>query len=1038
MANNNETTTKFKVDISELKAGITEANRQIKLANAQFKAASAGMDDWSKSADGLGAKIKQTDTVLNNQKAVLTAYEKQLDLIVAQYGENSAEADNMRIKIANQQAAVAKTEKSLGEYKTALVNLETEQQKSAGAYDTLKAKINEQEQELSSLKNQYKNVVTEQGATSTEAQELAGKIGTLSSKLSENKSKLNDAENAADQFDNSLEDVGEKASNTTNGGLSVFGVALGNLVANVVSNAINKMKELVSQTIEVGKNFDTAMSKVGAVSGATGSDLETLRNKAKEMGSTTQFTASEAAEAFNYMAMAGWGTEDMLNGIEGVLSLAAASGSDLGTTSDIVTDALTAMGYSAKDAGRLADVMAAASSNANTNVELMGATFQYAAPVVGALGYSMEDTAEQIGLMANAGIKGEKAGTALRSILTRLSAPSSETASAMEALGISLTDSEGNMKTLDEVMGDLRNSFSGLSETQKTQYAKQIAGQEAMSGLLAIVNAAPADVDKLSNAISNADGAAAEMAKTMQDNLGGDMTKLGSQFEGVQIAIYEKFEPALRAGVGVLSNLLDAIDFVVKHSTEFISVLKSMAVAVGTYVAYTTAITVMRKGWMALAVVQKVVTAAQWAMNAAMSANPIGLIIAAIAGLVVAFVTLWKKSDAFRAFWINLWEGIKTTVGTVVEGIKGFFVGVIDWIKNNWQNILLFLINPFAGLFNLLYQKCEGFRNFINGLWEGIKGLFSAIGQWFTDNVVTPVSTALTPLFSFITQSVNNILGLIRGTWALIQAVLGLVFEWVKKNVITPVKKAFSSLFNSIKTLASSAWNGVKAIFTGVKTWFTDNVVTPVKTAFSGIWSNLKNGAFNAWNGVKEVFGGIATWFKDKFSAAWTAVKNVFSTGGKVFEGVKDGIVDAFKSVVNAIIRGINKVISIPFKAINKILKKIKKVKVAGIQPFKDMIDELSIPQIPELETGGVLKKGQVGLLEGNGAEAVVPLDKNKLWISKTAKELKKSLANEGMTSGGGNVTNYTFNQTNNSPKPLNRLEIYRQTKNQIAFAKGV
>ena len=217
--------------------------------------------------------------------------------------------------------------------------------------------------------------------------------------------------------------------------LFVVPPALADLVADGIRMAISALKDLATETIKAGMGFEQGMAQVQAISGATAEEMQLLSDKAKEMGAKTKFSASESAEAFNYMAMAGWETEDMLNGIEGIMNLAAASGADLATTSDIVTDALTAMGYSAGDAGKLADVMAAASSNANTNVDLMGKTFQYAAPIVGALGYSMEDTAVAIGLMANAGIKGDKAGTALRSVLTRLSAPPKECAEAMEELG---------------------------------------------------------------------------------------------------------------------------------------------------------------------------------------------------------------------------------------------------------------------------------------------------------------------------------------------------------------------------------------------------------------------------------------------------------------------------------------------------------------------------------------------------------------------------------------------------------------------------
>lgn len=380
------------------------------------------------------------------------------------------------------------------------------------------------------------------------------------SELKKYESELKDCQNGTGRFADATDDL-DDAVRSASDGFTVMKGALANLVADGIRVAISGLKDLAKATLEAGMNFESAMSQVEAISGATAEEMEALTEKAKEMGAKTKFSATESAEAFNYMAMAGWKTEDMINGIEGIMNLAAASGEDLATTSDIVTDALTAMGYSAGDAGKLADVMAAASSNANTNVALMGQTFQYAAPIVGALGMNMEDTAVAIGLMANAGIKGEKAGTALRSILTRLSAPPKECAEAMDDLRISLTDSEGNMRSLDDVMQDLRKAFDGLSETEQTSYAKHLAGQEAMSGLLAIVNAAPADFEKLTKAVEGSNGAAEEMAETMQDNLGGQITLLKSKVEGIMIKVFEKASDSIRGAVDTISGALDDIDW---------------------------------------------------------------------------------------------------------------------------------------------------------------------------------------------------------------------------------------------------------------------------------------------------------------------------------------------------------------------------------------------------------------------------------------------------------------------------------------------
>lgn len=1171
----NETTTKFKVDISDLKKNIQEAQRQIRLANAEFKASSAGLDNWAKSADGVSAKIAQVEKVLKAQKTILADYEKQLALIVKEYGENSKEADEMRIKIENQRAAVAKSEKALGDYQKQLAEIEAEQKASAEAAEKentalskLKKTIEEQEAALKDLKEKYSNIILEQGKDSDAAKELAKQIDDLSGDLKENKSSLSEVSEAADDVDNSFEE-------TSKGGISAFGVALGNLVANVISAAVSKLKELVVETINAGKQFDSSMSQVAAVSGATGDELEMLREKAKEMGSTTQFTASEAADAFNYMAMAGWKSEQMVEGISGVLNLAAASGTDLATTSDIVTDALTAMGYAAEDAGRLADVMAAASSNANTNVEMMGETFKYAAPVTGALGYSMEDTAVAVGLMANAGIKASSAGTALRGTLSRLAKPTDEMTSVMAELGLITTETvkeidsdklakaqskvasktatmekaqinynaavkkygessdqakkaaislenaerglaeankelakvqegklvtqyknmsmleneQGEMLSLMEVMQLLRDKMSGLSEAEQAQAAASLFGQEAMSGMLAIINASEEDFNKLTTAVNESEGAAEKMANTMMDNLGGDLTKLGSQFEGVQLAIYEELEPALRKGAEILSGLLDGVKWLVDHGNEVAGVITTIAAAVAGYLAYTTAVKVMTEGWAALTIVTKAQAAAQAVLNAVMSANPIGLVVAAISALVAAFVYLWNTSEDFRKFWQDLWESIQEVAGDVVEAVAGFFSGLWDGIKNVWSAVSGFfsgiwdsiqesagnLVEKVAGFFEGAWNAIKSVWNAVVGffefIWESIKTAFNAgiefikkvfepvvnfyksafniikelavgcwnaiqkvweiVSTWFDENVIQPVKAFFTGLWDGIKNAA-------QAAWDGIRAAWDAVSNWFSESVIEPVESFFTGLLDGIKNTAQSAWDGVKKVWEIVSSWFKNTVVKPVEDFFTGMWDGLKNGAQAAWEGITGVFTHVVDWFKDKFSRAWQAVKDVFSTGGKIFDGIKEGIVDAFKTVVNAIIRGINKVIALPFDGINAVLDKIKNVSIVGYKPFENLISRLPVPQIPELEKGGVLKRGQVGFLEGNGAEAVVPLENNAKWIRATANDLKKALASEGLVgsaAASSTVNNtYNFNQTNNSPKALSRLDIYRQSKNLFAM----
>ncbi len=347
----------------------------------------------------------------------------------------------------------------------------------------------------------------------------------------------------------------QEVSTKIKGGFA-FGVMseIGSKAVNAVTGSISGMARGV---VDAGMSFESAMSSVAAISGATGQDFDMLRSKAKEMGATTQFSATEAANAMEYMAMAGWKAEDMTSGISGIMNLAAASGADLATTSDIVTDALTAFGQTAADSGRFADVMAAASANANTNVEMMGETFKYAGAAAGAMGYSVEDLAVATGLMANSGIKGTQAGTSLRSTITRMAKPTKESGTAMKALGISITDAKGKMKPFGEIMKDMRKGMKGMTEDQKASYAAMLGGQEAMSGLLAIANASDADFEKLTKAIDGAAGSAEKMAQVKLDNLKGDVTILQSALEGLSITAFDGMSGAFRGIVQMVTGVVD-------------------------------------------------------------------------------------------------------------------------------------------------------------------------------------------------------------------------------------------------------------------------------------------------------------------------------------------------------------------------------------------------------------------------------------------------------------------------------------------------
>ncbi|MGO5542631.1 phage tail tape measure protein [Blautia sp. HCP3S3_H10_1] len=619
---------------------------------------------------------------------------------------------------------------------------------------------------------------------------------------------------------------------------------------------------LGTAAVKTAADFDTAMSQVAAVSGATGSDLDALRDKAREMGAKTKFSASEAAEAMNYMAMAGWKTTDMLGGIEGIMNLAAASGEDLATTSDIVTDALTAFGLSADDSGHFADVLAAASSNANTNVSMMGETFKYCAPIAGALGFSVEDTAEAIGLMANAGIKSSQAGTSLRTIMNNLTGEVKICGSSIGEVTIATTNADGSMRGLSDILADCRVAFSGLSESEKAAAAETLVGKNAMSGFLALMNAGEADINKLSGAIENCDGKSAEMAATMQDNLAGQLQILKSQLEELAISFGELLMPAIRTIVGWIQQFVDWLNGMDEGTKKVIMTVALLAAALGPVLivigkvisAVGTIMTIVPK----IAGVINVVKGAFAALNATMLANPIFLIIAAIAALVAAFIYLWNNCEGFRQFWIDLWENIKAVAVAVWTAISEFFTAAWEAIKLAAETVW------------------NGIRDFFSGLWEGIQLIFTT--------VVTAISTFLSLAWTAIQTTVTAVF-----------TAISTFFSTIWNGILTIV----TTIVTAISTFLATAWNTIKTIIT--------TVLTAIQTVFTTVWNAIKTVITTIVNGIKNTISTVWNSIKSTVSSVVNAIKNTVSN---VFNSMWNGIKSTISGIYNTIVSGFNSAIS--------------------------------------------------------------------------------------------------------------------------------
>ena len=750
---------------------------------------------------------------------------------------------------------------------------------------------------------------------------------------------------------------------------------------------------LGAAAVKTAADFDSGMSKVAAISGATGDDLDALRDKAREMGAKTKFSASEAASAMEYMAMAGWKTEDMLGGIEGIMSLAAASGEDLATTSDIVTDALTAFGLSAQDSGHFADILAAASSNANTNVRMMGETFKYCAPIAGALGFSAEDVAEAIGLMANAGIKSTQAGTALRTIMNNLSGEVKITGAALGEVTIATTNADGSMRDLSDILADCRGAFSQLSESERAQAAEALVGKNAMSGFLALMNAAPEDIEKLSTAIDNCDGTAAQMAETMQDNLAGQLTILKSQLEELAISFGEMLMPAIRAIVSKIQAFVDKLNGMSESQRKailtiglIVAALGPLLVIIGTLISK---VGVAMQGFVKLAtgvkklgVAVKAGTGVFGKLGAALGgiSGPVLAIIAVIAVLVAAFKHLWDTNEEFRNAITGIWEGIVSKIQAFCQGIVdrlnalGFdFGSIVDVLKSLWDGLCQFLAPVFEAAFNVVSTVLGTVLDVITGLLDVFIGLFT--GNW------SQMWEGVKEIFSGIWDGIT---GLFDTALNLLKSLAETVFGWFGST--------WESVWSGIKSFFETIWNGIVAFFTAIWNAIVSTVtaqINAVKTVVTTVFNAIKTTATTIWNGIKTAISTVVDGIKSKVSSVFESVK---STATNLFNGIKSTATSVWNGIKTAIITPIE-------AARDKIRSALDAVKgfFSGLKlelphiklPHFRVSGTLSIspPSVPHLsidwyKEGGIMTKPTVFGMNGSalmaggeaGSEAILPL----------------------------------------------------------------
>ena len=754
---------------------------------------------------------------------------------------------------------------------------------------------------------------------------------------------------------------------------------------------------LGTAAIKTSSDFESAMSKVSAISGATGTNLDKLNKKAQEMGSKTKFSATEAANAFEYMAMAGWKPEDMLDGIEGIMNLAAASGEDLATTSDIVTDALTAFGLSAKDSGHFADVLAKASSSANTNVSMLGESFKYVAPVAGALGYSAEDTAIALGLMANAGIKGSQAGTALRSSISRLVKPTDDAAAMMDKYGISLTNADGTMKPLGEVMNNLREKLGGLSEAEQAQAAATLFGQEAMSGMLAIINASDSDYQSLTDSIYNADGAAQQMADTMLNNLSGQLTLLKSALEGLAIQFGEILMPYIKQFVGWLQSLVQKLQEMTPEQKEQIVKWAAFAAAIGPVLVVVgklvTGIGGVISAFGKIPVIISSAKAAFTAIGAAIGgiSAPVVAVVAIIGVLIAAFVNLWKTNEKFRNNLKKIWNQIKKTFDKFTKGIVdrlnqlGFnFKDITEVISAIWKGFCDLLAPYFEGVFQYIADTFEVIVNVIlgvldvfisifkgdwTGAWNAIKGIFISIWTYIKDwfsNILNTIKGIFNVVLGWFGTSWeecwNGIKTFFEGIWNGIVSFFTGILTGIQNTfttVFTAISTFFTTTWTNIKTFFEGIWNGLTSFLSGA--WETMKNIVQVgimfiqelfnaaveilSIPFRFIWENCKEIILSAWESIKTTVSTALNFIQNLITTVWNAVSSFFMTIWNAISSFMSSIWEGIKSIVSNAINSVKNTITTVFNAISSVIttvwNTIKNTISTVLTSIKDIVSSI-------------------------------------------------------------------------------------------------
>lgn len=872
----------------------------------------------------LAAKISTQETVLKNLEQGYADY-----IVTGQ--EGTEEAEQLASTIQELSGELTENRGTLDAAEKAARALSETMDDAGGEAETLRSTISKQEDTLQQLKQRYVDVATEQGETSDEARELARQIQDLSSELHENKTKLSDAEYAADKLDNSLEEV-ESSAKKADDGFTMFKATLANLAADAIMRAVDGIKNLVGNVIELGQNFTSTMSEVSAISGATGEDFEKLEACAREYGATTVFSASNAAEALKYMSLAGWDADQSTSALGGVLNLAAASGMELGAASDMVTDYLSAFAMEAGDAAYFADLLSYAQSHSNTTAEALGEAYKNCAANLNAAGQDVETVTSLLEGMANQGYKGSEAGTAMAAIMRDITNGMKDGAIKIGETSVAVMDAQGNFRDLTDILTEVEAATNGMGDAERAVALSSAFTADSTKGLNLILNEGMDNIAGYEEELRGASGSAEEMANIMNDNLSGDVAAMNSAFEELGLKIYDALESKLRAGVQFITNgVIPAIEWLGGHIPEVTIAVSGLGAVIAAM------------NWGTISSKIAMVKGALVKLAAALGgvSLPAIAIIAVITAVALAFTNLWKNNEEFRNKITAIWDGIKAKFDEFGQGIVdrlnalGFeFEDITEVMKAVWDGFCEVLAPIFEGVFQQISNILNEALDILTGLFDIFAGIFT--GDW--DMVWQGVQEVFGAVWDFVVATFENWISTFTSLADTVLGWFGTDWETVWTNVKTffsdtwnAISSFFSGILTGIKTFFTDTWNAIVSFFSGILSGIYSSVtgtMTEIHDTFTNIWDSITGFLSGAWETIKNIVTVGIMAVKEIISAAFQIItlpfrfiwENCKDTVLSIWETIKSVIgekIDAVKEKITTVTTAISNVASAAWNAIS-------------------------------------------------------------------------------------------------------------------------